>query len=108
MADLGLIFERGRAAVGTDVEGDWDDMVGVFHRLKGVAGVPRLTARLSARGDSEALGRGLGIAVGRRGLAAVVAILSEPSFQRINTLLQDADLFLQRQNNIDENLGVIA
>ena len=47
MAGRGLIVELGSTPIGTDVEGEGDGLVGMFHGLEGMAGVPRLAPRLA-------------------------------------------------------------
>ena len=87
-ADQGLILEIGPAAIGTDVKRDCDDMVGMFHGLQGVAGMPRLATRLSACGGPETFRRGFGVAVGRRRLAAVAAIESQTDLYGLEAALK--------------------
>jgi hypothetical protein len=53
-----------------------------------------LSAGTEAALFAQTLGRGLGVAVKGRRLAAVGTVLGQPGFYGVDALLQDVDVFL--------------
>ena len=65
-----------------------------------------LAARLFPGRYAQALGSGLGRSIGRGRFAAVATVLVEPLCQFGDMRGQRLPLFLQRQDQFDERLGV--
>ena len=106
LATLGLevrfVFRMEGFAARAGGEAEFDDVIGVFDRWESMAGVTGLAAGFATGGSAQGFGRGLGQTIGRRRLAAVGAVLAKLRFQIGHALLQRANLFLKRENQVHQ------
>jgi len=90
----------------TGVKGQRDPVIWVVHLVQGLAGMPRLAARVFPGRCAQALGSGLGRAIGGGRVAAVATVCVEPLCQVADLRGERLHLVRQRQDHLDERLGV--
>ena len=88
VAKQGLVTKVGSAAAGTKYERVSEDAVGLGLRRQGGPRMPLLPPRIASAGLAQALGVGLGVAVGGRRAVAVGAVLGEPGLESLDAVLE--------------------
>src|SRR6266508_1730839 len=95
-------------ALGTNFQVVNLNVIGVFDPLQCLSRMTGLAAGFAPAGGAQTLGAGFAQTVAGRRLAAVLAVLGQSGFQFLDSLLQLRQSFLQRQDNLDQRLGLAA